>query len=69
MLCCAVLCCLLLCSSSDNLPDAAEVAEERAEEGRLGTVTVGFGHDAVLSVAGAVVDAGVWAFSLGKRRG
>jgi hydroxylamine reductase len=39
------------------MPDPAEVAEERAEEGRLGTVTVGFGHDVVLSVAGQVVDA------------
>lgn len=42
---------------ADNLPDPAEVAEERGESGRLGTVTVGFGHDAVLGVAGAVVDA------------
>lgn len=43
--------------TQDNLPDPAEVAEERGESGRLGTVTVGFGHDAVLGVAGAVVDA------------
>jgi hydroxylamine reductase (hybrid-cluster protein) len=42
---------------ADNLPDPAEVAEERGESGRLGTVTVGFGHDAVLGVADAVVDA------------
>jgi hydroxylamine reductase (hybrid-cluster protein) len=41
----------------DNMPDAEEVAEERAAEGRLGQVTVGFGHDAVLGVAGQVVDA------------
>ncbi|KAF8063692.1 hcp [Scenedesmus sp. PABB004] len=41
----------------DNMPDPDEVAEERAEEGRLGVVTVGFGHDAVLGVAGQVVDA------------
>lgn len=34
------------------MPDPAEVAEERGEEGRLGVVTVGFGHDAVLGVAG-----------------
>ncbi|KAF6254265.1 hybrid-cluster protein [Scenedesmus sp. NREL 46B-D3] len=34
-----------------------ELAQERTEEGRLGTVTVGFGHDAVLGVAGDVVDA------------
>lgn len=45
------------CSQPDNLPDPAEVAEERGESGRLGVVTVGFGHDAVLGVAGAVVDA------------
>lgn len=37
---------------ADNLPDPAEVAEERGESGRLGTVTVGFGHEAVLGVAG-----------------
>jgi hydroxylamine reductase (hybrid-cluster protein) len=43
--------------TADNMPDPEEVAEERAEEGRLGTVTVGFGHDVVLSVAGQVVDA------------
>ncbi|WIA21344.1 hypothetical protein OEZ85_000570 [Tetradesmus obliquus] len=43
--------------TKDNMPDPAEVAEERAEEGKLGTVTVGFGHDVVLSVAGQVVDA------------
>ncbi len=42
---------------ADNLPDPAEVAEERGESGRLGEVTVGFGHQAVLGVAGAVVDA------------
>jgi hypothetical protein len=34
------------------MPDAAELAEERGESGRLGTVTVGFGHQAVLGVAG-----------------
>jgi hydroxylamine reductase (hybrid-cluster protein) len=43
--------------TADNMPDPEEVKEERAEEGRLGTVTVGFGHDVVLSVAGQVVDA------------
>lgn len=51
---CPLCCCGL---PADNLPDPAEVAEERGESGRLGTVTVGFGHDAVLGVAGAVVDA------------
>lgn len=44
--------CLCLCLCADNLPDAAELAEERGETGRLGTVTVGFGHQAVLGVAG-----------------
>ncbi len=43
--------------TADNMPDAEEVAAERAEEGKLGVVTVGFGHDVVLSVAGQVVDA------------
>jgi hypothetical protein len=43
--------------NEDNMPDAEEVAEERAEEGRLSEVTVGFGHHAVLSVAGQVIDA------------
>jgi hydroxylamine reductase (hybrid-cluster protein) len=49
--------CAVLCCGSDNLPDPAELAEERVESGRLGEVTVGFGHEAVLGVAGAVVDA------------
>lgn len=39
------------------MPDAEELAAERAEEGKLGVVTVGFGHDVVLSVADQVVDA------------
>eukprot|EP00878_Enallax_costatus_P028172 GHUV01030391.1.p1 GENE.GHUV01030391.1~~GHUV01030391.1.p1 ORF type:complete len:227 (+),score=87.32 GHUV01030391.1:69-683(+) len=39
------------------MPDLEELAAERAEEGKLGVVTVGFGHDVVLSVAGQVVDA------------
>lgn len=43
--------------TADNMPDPEEVAAERADEGRLGTVTVGFGHDVVLSVADQVVDA------------
>ena len=47
----------MLCCGTDNLPDPAELAEERGESGRLGEVTVGFGHEAVLGVAGAVVDA------------
>lgn len=42
----------MCCCVADNLPDPAEVAEERGESGRLGTVTVGFGHEAVLGVAG-----------------
>jgi hypothetical protein len=44
--------CVLHLLPADNLPDPAEVAEERSESGRLGTVTVGFGHEAVLGVAG-----------------
>jgi hydroxylamine reductase len=43
--------------NEDNMPDAEELAAERAEEGKLGVVTVGFGHDVVLSVADQVVDA------------
>lgn len=43
--------------TADNMPDPEELAAERAEEGKLGQVTVGFGHEAVLGVAGAVVDA------------
>ena len=43
--------------NDDNMPDLDELAEERAEEGRLSEVTVGFGHHAVLSVAGQVIDA------------
>lgn len=59
----------LFCFCPDNLPDPAEVAEERGESGRLGVVTVGFGHDAVLGVAGAVVDAvktGEWFWQRGS---
>lgn len=43
--------------NEDTMPDPEEVAAERAEGGKLGVVTVGFGHDVVLSVAGQVVDA------------
>lgn len=55
---CVTIClCAAYVPAEDNMPDAEELAAERAEEGKLGVVTVGFGHDVVLSVAGQVVDA------------